>query len=143
MNEERRMILQMLKDGAISVEEAERLMEAVPAGEEDTKTANALTASSGMPKRISVLVTGDGKTKVNVKVPFSLVRAGLKLGKTFGVYGAKFTKDPSEAEMLESLKSLDVDEILNSINDGDITLPYTMVDVEDDEKGEHVKVVLE
>jgi len=30
MNEERRLILEMLKEGSISVEEAERLMEALP-----------------------------------------------------------------------------------------------------------------
>lgn len=72
MNEERRMILEMLQEGAISVEEAERLMEALPA-EESRQLTTAAPARAGVsPKRVVVLVTENGKQKVNVRVPFSL-----------------------------------------------------------------------
>ena len=139
MNEERRMILEMLKDGSISIDEAERLMEAIPSG--DTALANT---SDFSPKRIYVHVTEGGKSKVNVKIPFSLVRVGLKLGKTFGALGMKNTQNsPEQAAAMEMLQNLDIDEVLNSIGEGDVTLPYTIVDVEDPEKGEHVKVVIE
>lgn len=143
MNEERRMILQMLQDGSISVEEAERLMEAIPA---ETSTLEMVeTSSVAQPRRIKVVVTEDDKTKVNVKVPFSLMRVGLKLGQSAGAIGSKYAKDAEEAQVLDVLKNIDVDELLGSLNDGEITLPYTIVDVDHDDNGkrQHVTVVLE
>lgn len=151
-NEERRMILEMLKDGAITVDEAERLMAAIPESEEPACSETSLMVAGPaadasahllQPKRITVLVMEGGKTKVNVRVPFSLVRAGLKIGKSVGAMSLKFTKDESSAQAMEILQNLDIDELLGSISDGDITLPYTLVDVEDPEKGEHVRVALE
>lgn len=151
MNEERRMILEMLREGAISIEEAERLLEAVPADGGFSETALrtvAPSAESGArgvlsPKRIIVLVSEGGKPKVNVRIPFSLLRIGLKLGKSFGSMGLKNVNDEQSAQAFEMLQSLDIDELLNSVDDGEITLPYTIVDVEDAEKGEHVLIVIE
>lgn len=144
MNEERRIILEMLRDGAVTVEEAERLMEALTAsGASPEGAPDSLAVSNAgiTPKRILVRVIENGKTKVNVKIPFSLVRTGLKLGQTFGALGAKYSADYSaEAELL---KNIDIDEVLGSLSDGEIALPYTMVDVEDDEKGQHVQVIME
>jgi len=134
----------MLKDGDISVEEAERLLEAIPAGEDDGGSANnALVSAPGIaPKRISVLVKEQGKTKVNVKVPFSLVRVGLKLGKAFGAAGGRHMKE-EEAAAMELLANLDIDELLDSLDDGEITLPYTIVDVNDEEKDQMVEIIME
>ncbi|MEM1485060.1 hypothetical protein V6615_09290 [Oscillospiraceae bacterium PP1C4] len=137
MNEERRMILEMLQNGTITVEEAERLMEAL-------KTKNEITPFTSVkgvsPKRILVHVTENGKTKVNVRIPFSLVRVGLKLGQSFSSLGAKYSVDYSaEAELI---KSIDIDEVLDSLSSGEISLPYTMVDV-DDEKNQHVQIIME
>ena len=147
MNEERKMILQMLKDGEISVEEAERLIEAVSDERPHTETPYSGKALHGPhPKRISVLVTEHGKTKVNVKVPFSLVRTALKLGKTAGLISAittKSTHGDMVAEIMDAIKDIDPDEILNSLSEGAIDLPYTIVDVDDDVEGQQVKVTLE
>ena len=133
MNEERRMILEMLQEGAISVEEAERLMEALPA-EESRQLTTAAPARAGVsPKRVVVLVTENGKQKVNVRVPFSLVRVGLKSAKD----------DPQAQQALDILNNIDVDELLASIDDGEITLPYAIVDVDDEDSGDQVRVVLE
>ncbi|MDR2931865.1 MAG: hypothetical protein LBV27_02030 [Oscillospiraceae bacterium] len=144
MNEERTMILEMLKNGDITVEEAERLMDAIPR-ESDSLTVKASGAQGLAPKRIVVLVTEDDKAKVNVKVPFSLVRAGLKIGKAFGGFSARNADSEAEARAFEMLQELDIDEILASISDGEIELPYTMVDVDNIEDGkvQHVKVTLE
>lgn len=144
MNEERRMILEMLKDGAVTVEEAERLMEAMN-NERPEQRAEAIVLRQETPgfdpKRILILVSEAGRTKTNIKLPFSLVRAALKIGKTVGAVGAKYA--PEEAEAMDMLKSIDIDEILEGLNDGEITLPYVMIDVDDDEKDQHIKVVLE
>lgn len=86
MNEHRRKILQMLAEGKISADEAERLISAVedPAG---ARSADTASSSSGKipPKYLRVQVDSedvgghDGPTKVNVRVPMQLLRAGVKL----------------------------------------------------------------
>lgn len=144
MNEERRLILEMLKEGSISVEEAERLLEALPVNNKDAESANgAITTNLAgvMPKRIIVRVTDDDKTKVNVRIPFSLVRAGLKLGQTIGSLVAKHS--PEYSKEFAILKDIDIDELLSRISEGEISLPYTFVDVEEEDDGKHVLVILE
>ena len=143
MSEERKMILQMLKDNEISVDEAERLLDAVdhsPADEDSAKFGAELA-----PKRLSVIVKEGSKTKVNLKIPFSLMRTALKLGKTAGFIGAMSTKNMQgdmNEEILETIKAIDPDEILNSLSEGAISLPHTIIDVDDDE-GQNVKIVIE
>jgi hypothetical protein len=79
MNEEKRKILEMLKEGKISVADAERLLAAV--GEPE---ADAPTAPGGKPvwKYLRVLVEpgpgSESQDKVNIRVPMKLIRAGLK-----------------------------------------------------------------
>jgi len=94
-----------------------------------------------MPKRIIVRVTDGGKAKVNVRIPFSLVRTGLKLGQTIGSLVAKHS--PEYSKEFAILKDIDIDELLSSISEGEVSLPYTFVDVEEEEEGKHVQVVLE
>ena len=144
MNEERRMILEMLQEGAISVEEAERLMEALPAEESRQLTAASPAHAGVSPKRVVVLVTENGKQKVNVRIPFSLVRVGLKMGKSIGAVSLRSAKDDPQAQQaLDILNNIDVDELLAGIDDGEITLPYAIVDVDDEDSGDQVRVVLE
>jgi hypothetical protein len=86
MNEHRRKILQMLAEGKISADEAERLIAAVeqPSG---ARSADQESVSSGKipPKYLRVQVDSedngghDGPTKVNVRVPMQLLRAGVRL----------------------------------------------------------------
>jgi len=145
MNEERKMILQMLKDGEITVDEAERLIDAVSNGSSE---ANEMKSENGpAPKRISILVTEGDKVKVNLKIPFSLLRTAIRLGKTAGFIGALSTKnmqgDMSE-EIMATIKAIDPDEILSSLSEGAIVLPHIIIDVDDDENiGQNVKIILE
>lgn len=78
MNEERRRILSMLAEGKISAQEAEALLDAMAPGT-PAVTAVATTAE---PKYLRVQVEGheEGHAgKVNVRVPFNLIRAGVRL----------------------------------------------------------------
>ena len=143
MREERRMILQMLKDGNISVEEAERLLEAVPVQTSGCSEEELAPHAPVQPKRLVILVTEGERTKVNIRLPFSLARVGLKMGLSLGTLGAKHSKDPETAQALEALRDIDINEILGALSEGDITLPYTIVDVDDDENGGHVQVTLQ
>lgn len=82
MDTDRRSILQMLADGKITPDEAERLFTAM-----DRSGAPAWTSSApghnGSPKYLRVVVDADdaasGPTKVNVRVPMALLRAGVRL----------------------------------------------------------------
>jgi antitoxin component of RelBE/YafQ-DinJ toxin-antitoxin module len=84
MSEHRRQILQMLAEGKISADEAERLIAAFDA---PATSASEATASAGKAraKYLRVQVDSeddgghDGPTKVNVRVPMQLLRAGVKL----------------------------------------------------------------
>jgi hypothetical protein len=81
MNEHRRKVLEMLAQGQINADDAERLL--------STLEKEAEPSPQPRPKYIRVTVTEDGKaadgstiegaTKVNVRVPMQLLRAGVKL----------------------------------------------------------------
>ena len=82
MDPDRRSILQMLADGKISADEAERLIAAMDRNGSLTPATTA--GRSGSPKYLRVLVDTDepgqgGPTKVNIRVPMALLRAGVRL----------------------------------------------------------------
>jgi len=72
MGEETRKVLEMLREGKIGVEEAEKLLAAVaPAGPQ-----------TGARKYLRIQVEpeqGSEGDRVNVRVPMKLIRAGMKL----------------------------------------------------------------
>jgi len=84
MSENRRQILDMLASGKITADEAERLLAAVERTPETLIAGPAGAARRNDPiKYLRVVVDAvdahDGPTKVNVKVPIQLLRAGVKL----------------------------------------------------------------
>jgi hypothetical protein len=123
MNDNRRQILDMLAQGKITSEEAERLIAALE------RSDAPVSRAAGNFKYLRVLVDAndphDGPTKVNVRVPMQLLRAGVKLtgvipdrardqvneamrkeGILFDIN--KLTPDNLE-EMIEQLRDLTVD----------------------------------
>jgi hypothetical protein len=89
MSEETRQVLEMLSQGKVSVQEAEQLLQAVKASSQtvDDKKAE--------PRYFRILVNKparDGKKaeNVNIRVPMTVVRGGLRLGAVFpGMLGNK------------------------------------------------------
>jgi hypothetical protein len=86
MNDDRRSILQMLAQGKITADEAERLLSALDRAEPTpARPPAALAGSNGAPKYLRVEVDTDepgddgGPTKVNIRVPMALLRAGVRL----------------------------------------------------------------
>src|ERR1700752_228426 len=81
MSENRRQILDMLAAGKITADEAERLLNAVE--REPSAQSTAGDKSRDKVKYLRVVVDAmdgdDGPTKVNVRVPMQLLRAGVKL----------------------------------------------------------------
>jgi hypothetical protein len=81
MSESRRQILDMLAQGKISADEAERLLSAVERGPATTAVANPLRNDKVKYLRVVVdaIDEDEGPTKVNVRIPIQLLRAGVKL----------------------------------------------------------------
>ena len=95
MSEDRSRILNMLAEGKITAEEAERLLDALDARAAAGGTGSdgaASGASAGpaikgdpsalidaLPKYLFVKVNAANGDKVDVKIPIALVRSGLKL----------------------------------------------------------------
>ncbi|HXC57394.1 MAG TPA: hypothetical protein VNU97_18990 [Rhizomicrobium sp.] len=81
MSENRRQILDMLGQGKITADEAERLLAALE--KEPAALPTAPAGPNGKIKYLRVLVDGkderEGPVKVNVRVPVMLLRAGVKL----------------------------------------------------------------
>jgi hypothetical protein len=73
MSTERRQILDMLAQGKISAEDAERLLAKLEAPPE------AAPVKAASPKFLRVQVDSEDGDKVNIRVPLSLVRTGVKL----------------------------------------------------------------
>ncbi len=83
MNEDRKRILSMLADGKITADEAERLLDAMSRPAVNGAAPSPSPPSNGGPKYFRVEVDanepGDGPTKVNVRIPMRLLRAGVRL----------------------------------------------------------------
>lgn len=84
MNEQRRQILQMLAEGKITADEAERLIDALER-EQPESQPGAASRPKPRPRYLRVVVSsadnpgGDGPSRVNIRVPLQLLRAGVRL----------------------------------------------------------------
>lgn len=84
MNEQRRQVLEMLAEGKITADEAERLIDALER-EQPESPPGATPRPKPRPKYLRVVVnseddTGvDGPSRINVRVPLQLLRAGVRL----------------------------------------------------------------
>jgi hypothetical protein len=139
MSVETRKVLEMLAEGKISPQDAERLLDKLASGTgaEEKAIGNGGATTDNRPisklKFLRVLVdTGEGHD-VNVKVPLGFLRAGVKL---LGVLPPKVAQRLNEKgfslDFLSELKGEDLEEALNTLH----------VDVETDE-GQHVRVFCE
>lgn len=139
MNEERRRILNMLAEGKISAAEAESLLDAMNAARPND--ADQLQTSA-RPKYLRVQVDGhDGGRagRVNVRVPFNLMRAGVRLAALLpaAAHGPinKALKENGLDIDVSKLKPEDFDDLVDHLSD-------LTVDVEG-ATGEKVRVYCE
>lgn len=80
MSEERKRILEMLSEGKINTEEAEKLLSALS---KDNETVSGDMGKEPKYKYLRVMVEpgpgSENQDKVNIRIPLKLIRAGLKL----------------------------------------------------------------
>ena len=125
-SEERMRILKMIQDGIISAEDGIRLLDSI---EQSVKRGNEGQTSEDSGRiakffRVRVTDTNSGKARVNVRLPISVLSAGMKMG-------ARFSTE---------IQGLDPNELMQFIREGTIG---KIVDVFDEKDGEHVEVFLE
>ncbi|MFB7585905.1 hypothetical protein [Streptomyces sp. NPDC056169] len=143
MNEQRRQVLQMLAEGKITADEAERLIEALER-EQPEPPAHTSTRPKARPKYLRVVVDaadetgGDGASRVNIRVPLQLLRAGVRLASLLPPQAlAKVNEELSRSGVpidLTELKPQHLEELIDHLDD-------VVVDVEDPEA--NVKIFCE
>jgi hypothetical protein len=85
MSDNRKQILSMLAEGRIDADQAERLLAALEGGGASSASSSAAAPAKLPPRYLRVLIErdderdGEARTKVNIRVPLQLLRAGVKL----------------------------------------------------------------
>jgi hypothetical protein len=127
MGEDTRKVLEMLSSGKISVMEAEQLLQAVNTANQSTNETKA------EPRFFRILVNKparDGKKaeNVNIRVPITLIRGGLRLGSLFpGMMKKKIQLDNGVELDLSKVTYTDLEAMIKDI--GELS-----VDVDGDEQ---------
>lgn len=137
MDEQRRDILAMLAEGKITADEAEQLLAALDRGAPAAAPA-AESRPKGQPKYLRIVVDAndDGTpTKVNVRIPLQLLRAGVRLAalippQALGEANAQLSKSGVPFDLAQ-LKPEQLEELIEHLNDMTIEVdqPDTQVRV--------------
>ncbi|MEV5549616.1 hypothetical protein AB0L35_26335 [Streptomyces sp. NPDC052309] len=135
MNEQRRQVLQMLAEGKITAEEAERLIDALERQQQEPPPG-AASRPKPRPKYLRVVVDaaddsgGDGSSRVNIRIPLQLLRAGVRLAslippQALTKVNAELRKSGVPVDLGE-LKQQHLEELVEQLDD-------VVVDVDDPE----------
>jgi hypothetical protein len=122
--EERMKILQLIRDGKITAEEGAKLLSALS---ENRKTnLKPVKRGSGSARWFRVRVTDltSGKTKTSVNIPLGLMEWGMQIG----------------AQFAPEVGSIDLSQLSDMLQSG---MEGKIVDVIDEEDGEHVEIFIE
>ncbi|MEU6077183.1 hypothetical protein [Micromonospora sp. NPDC047074] len=126
MNEQRRQILQMLAEGRITADEAERLIDALER-ERPESPPGATPGPKPRPRYLRVVVnseddaSGDGPARVNIRVPLRLLRAGVRLAslvppQALTKVNAELTRSGVPIDLTQ-LKPQHLDELIEHLDD--------------------------
>ena len=124
--EERMMILKMIEEGKISADEGSKLLAALS----DTRRGIPMPPrppGMGGPARwlrIRVTDTRTGRSKASVQIPLALVDAGMKIG----------------AHFAPEVEGVDMSNVMEALRMG---VMGKIIDVTDEEDGEHVEIFVE
>lgn len=119
--EERMQILKMIQEGKITAEEGAKLLSALRDSRKDIRPTSPASIRKGW-LRVRVTDMHTGRTKVNVNLPMGLVDAGMNIA-------TQFAPDINFAEIAEAIRAG--------------SMEGKIVDVIDEEDGEHVEVFID
>ena len=123
MNEQRRQILQMLAEGKITADEAERLIDAVER-EEPESPPGATSRPKPRAKYLRLVLldnSGDAPTRINIRVPLQLLRAGVRLTslippRALTQLNAKLDESGVPVDLTQ-LRPQDIEELIEQLDD--------------------------
>ena len=124
-SEERMKILKMIEDGKLSAEEGTKLLATL-----SEKRGPTSPRTPGMPGggprwlRIRVTDVRSGRSKASVQIPLALVDAGMKIG----------------AHFAPEVEGVDMANVMEALRSG---MTGKIIDVTDEEDGEHVEIYVE
>lgn len=126
-SEERMKILKMIEDGKLSAEEGTKLLAAL--SEKRVPGPPRPPGPPGMPGgprwlRIRVTDVRTGRSKASVQIPLALVDAGMKIG----------------AHFAPEVEGVDMSNVMDAVRTG---MTGKIIDVTDEEDGEHVEIYVE
>jgi hypothetical protein len=125
--EERMKILKMVEEGKISAEEGAKLLSALNQSRKaGIPTPPRVTGAPGSARwlRIRVTDTRTGRSKASVQIPLALVDAGMKIG----------------AHFAPQVEGVDMSNVMEALRAG---VTGKIIDVTDEEDGEHVEIFVE
>jgi Fe-S-cluster formation regulator IscX/YfhJ len=132
MAQDRMRILDMLAEGKISVDEAERLLSAMASARgSDSMERRADAPRKSPPKYLRVIVepdaeagNGEAHERVNIRVPLALVRAGMKLPAMIPPGAARGINEALKEKGIDvdvrTLKADDIEELIDALRDLEI-----------------------
>jgi hypothetical protein len=123
--EERLKILNMIAEGKISAEEGAQLLNALKgSGNRGGSASPSPEGTESRYLRIRIHNEKTGREQVNVNVPLHLVNVAMRMG-------ARFAPE---------MEGMDIEEVLEAIRQG---ARGKIIEVTDDEQGEHVEIFVE
>ncbi len=125
-SEERMKILKLIEEGKISAEEGAELLAALSDTRRGIPTPPRPPGAPGGARwlRVRVTDTRTGRSKASVQIPLALVDAGMKIG----------------AHFAPEVQGVDMSNVMEALRMG---VTGKIIDVTDEEDGEHVEIFVE
>ncbi len=125
-SEERMKILKMIEEGKISADEGSKLLAALSETRRGIPPPPRPPGAGGGARwlRIRVTDTRTGRSKASVQIPLALVDAGMKIG----------------AHFAPEVEGVDMSNVMEALRMG---VTGKIIDVVDEEDGEHVEIFVE
>ena len=123
-SEERMKILKMIEERKLSAEEGTKLLAAL--SDKRMPTPPRSPGMAGGPRWLRIRVTDirSGRSKASVQIPLALVDAGMKIG----------------AHFAPEVQGVDMTNVMDAVRSG---MTGKIIDVTDEEDGEHVEIYVE
>ncbi len=125
-SEERMKILKMIEEGKISADDGSKLLAALSDSRRNIPMPPRPPGAGGPARwlRIRVTDTRTGRSKASVQIPLALVDAGMKIG----------------AHFAPEVEGVDMSNVMQAVRTG---VTGKIIDVTDEEDGEHVEIYVE
>jgi hypothetical protein len=120
MSEERKKILEMLQQGKITVDEAEKLLAALSSPEE-TESGAEKPSCKYLRIQVEPGPGSEDQDRVNIRVPMKLIRAGLKWAAFIPKHAQSSINKALQEKGIEmdfsSITPQDIEELVSQLND--------------------------